>query len=136
VTGCKPIAILLQPISSFSRLLRHPCRKERGAIILSRTLHKTRNYGSGYLRNHYQKSGFALRPIRICENMVHSSRRTISTVIYALDPMSVILNSLRHSKISIPEKIATLCNSAVASHYMTYFKRSFLNGLDMYQGLA
>jgi hypothetical protein len=39
VTGGKPITVLLQPISgesakSFSRLLRHPWRKETDAILL------------------------------------------------------------------------------------------------------
>jgi hypothetical protein len=37
VTGGKPIAVLLQSISGVSannRLLRHPWRKERGAILL------------------------------------------------------------------------------------------------------
>jgi hypothetical protein len=36
------------------------------------------------------KSGFGLCPIRIRENMIFSSCRTISMLIYALDPISVI----------------------------------------------
>jgi hypothetical protein len=50
VTGSKPIAALLQSISGvsainpflFSRLLRHPWKKERGAILLFCPGHHTR----------------------------------------------------------------------------------------------
>jgi hypothetical protein len=50
VTG-KPIAVLSQPISgvsaiSFSRLLRHPWKKERGAILLFCPGHHTRHHRS------------------------------------------------------------------------------------------
>jgi hypothetical protein len=53
VTGGKPIAVLLQSISgvskcyySFSRLLRHPWRKERGAILLFCPGHHTRQFST------------------------------------------------------------------------------------------
>jgi hypothetical protein len=50
VTGGKPITVLLQSISgvsamnSFYPLLRHPWKKERGAILLFRPGHHTRPY--------------------------------------------------------------------------------------------
>jgi hypothetical protein len=53
VTGGKPIAVLLQSISGVSAispvvlliLLRHPWRKERGAILLLCPGHHTRLWG-------------------------------------------------------------------------------------------